>query len=111
MMHTLEIGRRPIAIMNATFDEAEKWFTSSAFTQELSARRDNCGDPLWRDGSAFLVRPAFEDEIDRWNAARAAGDADEEDKAGYFTFLVPVTHADGLESAVAETEPLHAAAV
>ncbi len=88
-MHTVEIARRPVAIINAPLGVAEEWTASEAFKKELTVLRDADGRPLWNGESTPSVRAASEEEIAKWDAARLAGDADEEDKAGYFAVLVP----------------------
>jgi hypothetical protein len=93
MMHTVEIARRPIAIMNASFPEAEEWFRSEAFKKELAFLRDGEGRPLWAGNGDLWVRRSSDEEMAQWDAARTAGDADEEDKAGCLVFLLPVTDA------------------
>jgi hypothetical protein len=47
------------------------------------------GKPLL-NVEAPVVRASIDEEIARWEAVRAAADADEEDKGGYLAFLVPV---------------------
>jgi hypothetical protein len=89
MKHTVEIGRRPIAIINAPFHAAEELIASQAFQEDLRVLRGVDGKPLL-NGEAPVVRASTDEEIAKWEAARAAGDADEEDKAGYLAFLVPV---------------------
>jgi hypothetical protein len=92
MKHTLEIGRRPVAIMNASFNVAQKWFASEAFKEDLRVLRDANGRSLFNGEGEPVARPARDEEIAKWDAARAAGDADEEDKADYFAFLLPVSN-------------------
>lgn len=89
MKHTVEIGRRPVAIINAPFAKAKEWSAGQAFKDELKVLEEANGRPL-SNGELPVVRAARDEEIAKWEAARAAGDADEEDKAGYFTFLQPV---------------------
>jgi hypothetical protein len=89
MKHTVEIGHRPVAIINAPFARAKEWSMGEKFQEDLRALRDASGKPLLNSEQP-VVRAASEEEIAKWDAARAAGNADEEDKAGYFTFLVPV---------------------
>jgi len=90
MMHTVEIGRRPIAVINAPFREAEEWVASEAFKKDLTVLQDADGKPLVNGEGEPIVRASSDEEIAKWDAARAAGDADEEDKAGCFAFLLPV---------------------
>jgi hypothetical protein len=90
MLHTVEIARRPIATINAPRRRAEELFASEAFKRDLEVLRDANGQPLWNGEGQPTVRPSRDEEIAKWDAARAAGAADEEDKAGYFVFLVPV---------------------
>jgi hypothetical protein len=90
MLHTVEIARRPIATINASRRRAEELFASEAFKRDLEVLRDANGQPLWNGEGLPTVRPSRDEEIAKWDAARAAGAADEEDKAGYFVFLVPV---------------------
>jgi hypothetical protein len=79
MLHTVEIAQRPVAIINAPRRVAEEWTASEAFKQDLRALGNTHGEAV--------VRAARDEEIAKWDAARIAGDADEEDKAGYFVFL------------------------
>jgi hypothetical protein len=90
MLHTVEIARRPVAIINAPLREAEAWSASETFKKDLTVLRDADGRPLWNGEGRPNVRAASDEEIAKWDAARTAGDADEEDKAGYFAFLLPV---------------------
>jgi hypothetical protein len=89
MKHTVEIGHRPVAIINAPFARAKEWSTGEKFQEDLKTLRDASGRPLL-NGEQPVVRASTEEEIAKWDAARTAGNADEEDKAGYFAFLVPV---------------------
>jgi hypothetical protein len=91
MLHTVEIARRPVAIINAPLRVAEAWSTSEAFKTDLTVLRDADGRPIWNGEGSPRVRAASDEEIAKWDAARVAGAADEEDKAGYFTFLLPVS--------------------
>jgi hypothetical protein len=90
MLHTVEIARRPVAIINASRHTAEEWSSSQTFKQDLTVLRDASGNPVWNGEGQPVVRAARDEEIAKWDAARVAGNADEEDKAGYFTFLLPV---------------------
>jgi hypothetical protein len=90
MMHTIEIARRPVAIINAPLGVAKEWTVSESFKKDLREVRDAEGRPLWNGEGTPSVRVASDEEVAKWDAARAAGNADEEDKAGYFAFLTPV---------------------
>jgi hypothetical protein len=90
MMHTIEIGRRPVAIINASFNQAKEWVASDVFKKDLTVLKDADGKPLLSGEGEPSVRASFDEEIAKWDAARAAGKADEEDKAGFFAFLLPV---------------------
>jgi hypothetical protein len=98
-----EIGGRGIAAYgDVSRAEAEEWFESAPFKAGLTVLEDNAGKPLWDgvagkplwDGVAeILIRSAFPEEAEQWEASRHAAlidhDLDSEDDE-WVLFLVPV---------------------
>jgi hypothetical protein len=87
-MFTLEIGGRPVAVLNLpTVADAEELLGDKEFRNDLTALQSE-GRPLW-DGQALMnLREATGDE--RAEFENSAAD-EEDDDGGFVMFLVDVT--------------------
>jgi hypothetical protein len=91
-MFTVEIAGRPTAIINASQEEAEEWFESEPFKDDLMVLETD-GRPLWDGSAPRYLRRAFPEEVAVFERAfaKAVGDgsANPQDEDGYLVFLVP----------------------
>jgi hypothetical protein len=95
VMHTIEIAGRPTVVVNGSKDEVEDLLTDSWLIEDLTVLETE-GRPLWFGHyKDFLVRPAFEEEIAKWEEAFSRslleGHVREDDRDGYVVYLVPVS--------------------
>jgi hypothetical protein len=95
MMQTIEIAGRPTVVVNSREDEVQDLLEDEAFYEDLLIFETE-GKPLWSgERDDLFIRPAFEDEIARWEKvfvqARLDGEVTEDDRDGYLVFLVPIT--------------------
>ena len=105
-MFTVEIGGRPIAIMNADEAQARDVFESEEFKQDLRAMTSN-GAPLCDGRASLTVRPAFQHEVEVFETPNPnADDFDDEarDDGVFVTFLVPIDHDHEEASAVSPSQ-------
>lgn len=94
-MFTLIISDKPVAVTNATEDEARELFMSEDFKEDLKALESE-GAPLWDGFATLSIRPATEDEISEFEDADFDDEEfdEEEDETPYIMFLVDVTDPD-----------------
>ncbi|WP_419899071.1 hypothetical protein [Roseomonas sp. USHLN139] len=107
-MFTLEIGGRPIAVIDTDEEDARELVDSAPFREDLK-RLLSEDKPIWDGQAALTVRAATEEEIAEFEAsdegeeddfADAADDEadDEEDEddddAAVVLFLIPITDPD-----------------
>ncbi len=86
-MFTLEIGGRPVAVLNLpTIADAEELLGDQEFRDDLTALQSE-GRPLWDGQAAMSLRKATGDERAEFENSAA----DEEDDGGFVMFLVDVT--------------------
>lgn len=74
-MFTLEVAGKPIAVTNASEDEAREVFESDAFKDDLMAIESE-GAPIWDGFATLTIRPATREE------AKDFDDAPTEDNGG-----------------------------
>lgn len=68
---TIEVGGLPVQAFNAgTKAEAEEWAGSPALGGDLLALRLLSGDRVWDGQAPISVRPAENDEQQRWEVSR-----------------------------------------
>lgn len=94
-MFTLTISDKPVAITNASEEEARELLMSEEFKDDLKVLESE-GAPLW-DGIASLnVRAATEEEKGEFEGADFDEDEedDDEEEGPYIMFLVDVTDPD-----------------
>jgi len=94
-MFTLEVAGKPIAVTNASEDEAREVFESDAFKEDLMTIESD-GAPIW-DGFATLnIRPATEDEVKDFEDAPTEDDGGEpaEEETPLIMFLVDIDEAE-----------------
>jgi hypothetical protein len=99
-MFTLEISGKPVAVTNASEDEARELFDSGAFKEDLMTLESE-GAPLWDGYASLSVRPANPDEIAAFEGAATDedGEPDSADEPGpMLMFLVDVTDPDDEET-------------
>ena len=96
-MFTLEISGKPVAVTNASEDEARELFESGAFKDDLMTLESE-GAPLWDGYASLNIRPATQDETAAFeNAATDEdGEADglDDEPGPMLMFLVDVTDPD-----------------
>ncbi|ONG52577.1 hypothetical protein BKE38_14260 [Pseudoroseomonas deserti] len=106
-MFTLEIGGRPIAVIDTDEEDARELVDSAPFRDDLK-RLLSEDKPIWDGQAALTVRAATEEEIAEFEAsdegeeddfADAADeeedeDEDEDDDAAVVLFLIPITDPD-----------------
>ncbi len=98
-LFTIEAEGRPVMVVMAEdWEEARGFADSEAFQADLRGLEHN-GRPLWNGESTLLVREARPEEATAWQAsfaqAYADGDADEEDREDWATFLSEVVDPTG----------------
>lgn len=93
-MYTLEINGEPIAIINASKDEARQHFTSDELKAYLLCFHREDSSVLWDGVASLLVRRSLPEEVTRHKAtyfnAKSSGAPDAEDDDGFLVFLLPV---------------------
>ena len=99
VLFTIEAEGRPVMVVAAEdWEEAREFADSEALRADLTVL-EHQGRPLWDGGSTLHVREARPGEVSAWQAsfarACADGDADEEDRDDWATFLVGVVDPTG----------------
>ena len=93
-MFTLEISGKPVAVTNASEDEARELFESGAFKDDLMTLESE-GAPLWDGYASLNIRPATQDETEAFESAvtEEDGEADglDHEPGPMLMFLVDVT--------------------
>lgn len=96
-MFTLEISGKPVAVTNASADEARELFENGAFKEDLMTLESE-GAPLWDGYASLTVRPATPDEAAAFESAATEedGEADglDDEPGPMLMFLVDVTEPD-----------------
>jgi hypothetical protein len=69
-MFVLMIDGTPVAVTDADQAEAEALFASEGFKEDLKSFTSG-GQPVWNGTTAFVVRPATEDELEMFEDALA----------------------------------------
>ena len=98
-LFTIEAEGRPVMVVAAEdWEEAREFADSEALRADLLVL-EHQGCPLWGGERELLVREAHPGEVSAWEAsfarACADGDADEEDREDWATFLVEVVDPAG----------------
>ena len=98
-LFTIEAEGRPVMVVAAEdWEEAREFADSEALRADLLVL-EHRGRPLWGGGRELVVREAHPGEASVWEAsfarACAGGDADEEDREDWATFLVEVVDPTG----------------
>ena len=98
-MFTLEIGGRPVAVLNLpTVADAEELLGDKEFRNDLTALQYE-GWPLWDGQAAMSLREATGDERGEFESSAA----DEDDEDGSFVmFLMDVTDSDAPNGRMSE---------
>ncbi|MBC9175794.1 hypothetical protein [Pseudoroseomonas ludipueritiae] len=96
-MFTLEIGGRPMAVMNTSEEDARAIVEGEGFREDLT-RLKSGNAPLW-DGKATLnLRPSNEEEVAEFEESQAEDEEDDDDEdATTILFLVPLDDEDDEE--------------
>src|SRR4051794_32518452 len=95
-MFTLEISGKPVAVTNASEDEARDLFESGAFKDDLMTLESE-GAPLWDGYASLKVRPATQDETAALGAATdgdGGTDSADGEPGPMLMFLVDVADPD-----------------
>ena len=89
-MFTLEVAGKPIAVTNASEDEARELFESGAFKEDLIAIESE-GAPIWDGFAPLTIRPATREEAKDFEDAPTEEDGEPSDEATpLIMFLVDV---------------------
>ena len=97
-MFTIEIGGKPIAVVDAIESDARELLEQSEFRDDLTSLTSG-GKPLWDGKAALTMRPATPEEVDEFEDS-AFDDEDEEEmeeddeEASTVYFLVPLDDED-----------------
>lgn len=92
-MFTLEIGGKPIAVIDSTEEDARELFESEEFKEDLLGLESD-GKPLWDGKAKLLVRAANAEEKAEFDEADLEDEDDLEEGEPIIMFLVTV---DNLE--------------
>ena len=98
-MFTIEIGGKPIAVVDAIEADARELLEQSEFRDDLTSLTSG-GKPLWDGKAALTMRPATPEEVDEFeDSAFDDEDEDEEEEeddeeASTVYFLVPLDDED-----------------
>ncbi len=95
-MYTVEVAGTPIAVANiGSQAEAEEFFKSDWFKEEMMIFETKDEDELWNGSDPFVIRPAAPEEVATFEPAYAkalqSGNVNEGEP--YLVFLIPVTDA------------------
>ena len=98
-LFTIEVGGRPVMVLTAEdWEEAREFADSEALRADLLVLEHE-GRPLWDGEGDLFVREARPEEASAWQAsfarACAEGDADEEDREDWATFLLEAVDPTG----------------
>jgi hypothetical protein len=101
-MFTLEISGKPVAVTNASADEARELFGSGAFKEDLMTLESE-GAPLWDGYASLTIRPATPEETTAFESAATeendTPDGLDDEPEPMVLFLVDVTEPDEDEQA------------
>ena len=99
-MFTIEIGGKPVAVVDAIESDARELLEQSEFRDDLTSLTSG-GKPLWDGKAALTMRPATPEEVDEFeDSAFDDEDEDEEEleeddeEASTVYFLVPLDDED-----------------
>src|SRR4028119_1982023 len=95
-MYTIEVAGKPIAVTNiGSQDEAEEFFSSNWFKEEMMVFETADGDDLWNGSDPFDIRPASPEEVAKFESGHAKAHQTGAVAEGepYLVFLIPVTDA------------------
>ena len=95
-MYKVEVTSKPIAVANlGSQSEAEAFFTSNWFKEEMLIFETEDGGDLWNGSDPFTIRTAHPEEVATFKSVYAkmlqSGNATEREP--YLVFLIPVTDA------------------
>lgn len=96
-MFTIEIGGKPVAVVDATEAGTRELLEQEDFQEDLASLTSS-GQPLWDGNAALTIRPSTEDEIAEFEDSAfddeedEDAEEDEEDDEDVSTvyFLVPL---------------------
>ncbi|MCP8939500.1 hypothetical protein NK718_13320 [Alsobacter sp. SYSU M60028] len=77
-MFTIEIGGKPVAVVDATEAGTRELLEQEDFQEDLASLTSS-GQPLWDGNAALTIRPSTEDEIAEFEDS-AFDDEDDEDE-------------------------------
>ncbi len=92
-MYTIEVAGKPIAVANlGTQAEAEEFFHSDWFKEEMLIFETEDRNDLWNGSDPFLVRPAHPEEIAQFEPiyAKALQSGNASEGEPYLVLLIPV---------------------
>ena len=95
-MYTIEVAGKPIAVSNmGSQAEAEEFFNSDWFKEEMLIFETEDGNDLWNGSDPFLIRPAHPEEVAKFKPiyAKALQSGNATEGEPYLVFLIPVTDA------------------
>src|SRR4051794_635404 len=92
-MFTLEVAGRPIAVTNATEEEARDIFESDAFREDLKSVESE-SSPIWDGSAPVRIRPATRDEIAAFEGTPMGEGEEVDEEVPMFMFLVDIDEPD-----------------
>ncbi len=95
-MYTIEVAGKPIAVTNIRSQaEAEEFFSSDWFKEEMMVFETEDGDDLWNGSDPFVIRPARPEEAAKFKPiyAKALQSGNASEGEPYLIFLIPVVDA------------------
>lgn len=88
-MFTLEIGGRPMAVMNTNEDDARAIMEGEGFREDLM-RLKSGNEPLWDGQAPLTLRPASPEEVAEFEESQEEDEDEDEEDATTILFLVPL---------------------
>ena len=101
-MFTLEAAGKPIAITDASEDEARELFESEVFKEELM-ELETGGVPVWDGAASLMIRPATRQEIAEFENAPLQPGEDVDPESPMIMFLIDIDEPSEDESDASET--------
>jgi len=89
VMLTLEVAGKPIAVTNASEDEARDVFESDAFREDLKTVESE-GAPIWDGFATLSIRPATRDEIAAFESTPMGEGEEVDEDVPMIMFLVDI---------------------
>jgi len=89
VVFTLEVAGKPIAVTNASEDEARDVLESDGFKEDLKTVESE-GAPIWNGFATLQIRPATRDEIAAFESTRMAEGDEVDEDVPMIMFLIDI---------------------